>query len=288
MIKPLSVQSLANDRMVKLIILAAGAGTRLRPHTNTVPKCMVPVCGRPLIHRLVCAASIAGITEIVIVKGYRASKLELPFEASTPKVEFVTNHDFATTNMVYSLWKARHEITDPVVISYSDILYQPDVLSSLIESNDEISVVVDRNWRQYWEERFEDPLSDAESLVLDLEGGIKDIGQKVDLIDDIEGQYIGLMKFSGKGVASLLEKINAAESGLLPCLSPFRKLSMTELLQDMIRTGSNLRPFWIEGKWVEIDTARDLKIAEQFLCLSEESSASGFEIHRPVITGGNT
>ena len=163
---------------MKLIILAAGSGTRLRPYTEDRPKCMAPVGGRPLIDWLVETAERAGINGIVIVRGYRAENLILSTEAQSLKPEYVLNPDFATTNMVFSLWTARHTFTDPVIISYADILYEPEVLVSLMASPDEISVVVDRSWRNYWENRFDDPLSDAESLAIGDDGNIQSIGQK--------------------------------------------------------------------------------------------------------------
>ena len=55
------------------------------------------------------------------------------------------------------------------------------------------------NWKKYWDVRFENPLDDAESLEIDKQGYIQNIGQKVDNLEKIQGQYIGLMKFQNKG-----------------------------------------------------------------------------------------
>ena len=266
---------------MKLIILAAGSGTRLRPYTEDRPKCMAPVGGRPLIDWLVETAERAGINGIVIVRGYRAENLILSTEAQSLKPEYVLNPDFATTNMVFSLWTARHTFTDPVIISYADILYEPEVLVSLMASPDEISVVVDRSWRNYWENRFDDPLSDAESLAIGDDGNIQSIGQEVTAIDDVEGQYIGLMKFAGKGLEVLVNTLTAAYDGKLQSPRSLEQMYMTDVLQEMINSGEKLQPNWIEGQWLEIDSVKDLEIAEGYLVQGSDHSSDGLKINRP-------
>ena len=105
--------------------------------------------------------------------------------------------------MVETLFCANEKISDSVIISYGDIIFQKDVLEKLILADDDISVIIDENWEEYWKIRFENPLEDAESLVIDEEKYIQNIGQKVNTIQEINGQYIGLMKFQKNGIESL-------------------------------------------------------------------------------------
>jgi len=265
---------------MKLIILAAGSGTRLRPYTDSLPKCMVPVLGRPLIDRLMDSIRAAGIDNVVIVRGYQADRLELSGDDLPANFSFVLNPEFATTNMIYSLWTARHEITDPVIISYADILYEPQVLKALIAVPDDISVVVDRDWRAYWERRFDDPLSDAESLSVDGAGNIESIGQKASDANDIRGQYIGLMKFSGGGVDALTAAMEAHHRGEGTSTRNFHQMYMTDLLQGMIDGGTRIRPVWIDGGWVEVDSVKDLKIAEACIPAGQATATGGLKIVR--------
>lgn len=271
---------------MKLIVLAAGSGTRLRPYTNDLPKCMVPVHDRALIDWLMDTVLAAGIDDVVIVRGYQAERLRLSTSRKPSRLSFVLNPEFASTNMVYSLWTARREITGPLIISYSDILYEAGVLRALMASPEEISVVVDRDWKPYWQTRFDDPLSDAESLRLDTDGNIKEIGQDVSDIGDVEGQYIGLMKFAGKGVDTLATTLDAAHQGDTRSPRNFRQMHMTDLLQGMIETGSRIRPHWINGRWLEVDSVKDLKIAEACIPADMEDSNAGPEIVRDRNTGG--
>jgi choline kinase len=164
---------------------------------------------------------------------------------------------------VESLFCTAAEFGRDLIVSYSDIVYEPRVLAALLNSPEEISIVVDRNWRTYWEHRFEDPLSDAESLRMDARGCITDVGNKVTDIDEIEAQYIGLMRFRNGGIDAL----RAARAGLGAVPRPWmekRPLTgayMTDLLMEVILSGVAVHAVPVAGGWLEIDTAKDYEKA---------------------------
>ena len=108
-----------------------------------------------------------------------------------------------TTNMVESLFCAKDKLIDSVIVSYGDIIFESHIIEKLINSVHDICVVVDEGWKDYWETRFENPLDDAESLVIDEDGFIVDIGQKVKNIEEIQGQFVGLMKFQNDGLNNI-------------------------------------------------------------------------------------
>ena len=250
-------------RGVSMIILAAGSGTRLRPHTENRPKCLVGLHGRPLIEWHLAAARAAGLSDITLVGGYRAEMLP------TASARLVRNESFETTNMVASLLCARQNFAERVVVAYGDILYNTDVLKRLLDAPAEISVVIDRAWYEYWRRRGDDPLDDAESLRLDARGAITDIGQRAASIDEIEGQYIGLLSFSGAGLGAMLELCQSAAAAngsgetFTSCPRPFANWYMTDLLQALIARGETVQAVLVDGGWLEIDNVRDLNLAEQ-------------------------
>ena len=258
-----------------LIILAAGRGDRLRPLTDTHPKCLVELDGRSLLEWQLDAAAEAGIGEIVVVGGYRAEQLRR-FD-----VTMVENPAYETTNMVSSLFCAQRFFGEACVVSYGDIVYHAGVLRALLDCSDPIAVVVDRQWRSYWEQRFDDPLSDAESLQVDRSGCLRSIGQRPASLEQIEAQYIGLLAFRGSGIAALRACYAAAQreaqNGLTPFggTQPLERLFMTDLLQGMIDDGSAITAVPIEGEWLEIDSLRDLELAKRLV-------ASG-RLTRPVM-----
>jgi len=250
---------------MRLIILAAGQGTRLRPLTDTRPKCLVELNGLSLLDWQVQTARKVGIEDIIIVGGYMAEQL------ARPGVKVILNPEFATTNMVYTLFCVESEFGDGFVLSYGDIAYSHHVLQRLLNHTAQISVVVDRLWRDYWELRFEDPLKDAESLRIDADGNIQSIGQIENQIDRIEAQYIGLMAFRNSGVDVLRQTYDVARqadrAGEIPFNSgrSLRQLFMTDLLQGMINMGYPVKPVPVDGEWVEIDSLHDLDLAEQLI-----------------------
>jgi choline kinase len=239
---------------VKAIVLAAGQGARLRPLTDDRPKCMVAYKGVPLIDRILASLRAAGISDIVVVKGYKADSLN-PEGART-----FTNERYAVGNMVATLFSVEDEIQGDVLITYSDIAYGPGIVQKLEASDADISIVVDLAWRELWQKRMSDPLSDAETLKMGDRGRVRELGKKPWSYADIEGQYIGLIKLSARGaekVRALYAKLdrNATYDG-----QPFEKMYMTSLLQRAIDVGIEVRAVPIRGGWIEIDAPSDLEI----------------------------
>lgn len=96
------------------IILAAGMGTRLRPLTNEVPKCLVKVSGVPMVERQIKYLHEAGITDITLVSGYKAEKLD--YLKGQYGVDIVFNERYDTCNNIYSLYKVLDRFGDTWVI----------------------------------------------------------------------------------------------------------------------------------------------------------------------------
>ena len=250
---------------MRLIILAAGQGGRLRPLTNDRPKCLVELQGRPLLQWQIDTARAVGIKKIVVVGGYLIDHLR------GYDVTVIENPHFATTNMVQSLRCASDWFEDGFVLSYGDIVYSESVLENLLADPAPIAVTVDTKWRSYWELRIEDPLLDAETLKIRSDGSLLEVGQKPLTYDDIQAQYIGLVAFRQSGVTRLNEMLmtiaREAEVGAHPFggKRSLDMLYMTDLLQGMITTGESLHAYKIEGQWMEIDTVSDLDLAHRML-----------------------
>ena len=230
---------------MKAIILAAGQGIRLRPLTDDNPKCLVNLFKKSLLEHQLQVFNECGIKDITVVKGFRGEKINFQ------NITYFTNTNYQTTNMVESLFCAEEKMTDSIIISYGDIIFEKNILEKLIESKDDCSITVDLRWKEYWEIRFDNLLDDAESLEFDKNNFVTNIGQKVSSINDIHGQYIGLMKFKGKGL-EFLKKFykkskNKAKEGVNP-LNPnvkFEASYMTDLLQAMINEGYKMKAIFI-------------------------------------------
>ena len=166
--------------------------------------------------------------------------------------------------MVETLFCAKEKLQESVIVSYGDIIFQPDVLKKLLDAEDDFSIIVDEEWQKYWNIRTSDPLSDVESLVVE-NGFIKNIGQKVSSLEQIQGQYIGLMKFQNDGLEFLKTFYQTAKNesfmgNLLNPDLPFEKSYMTDLLQGLIDSGCKLKAIPIKNSWLELDSFSDYEI----------------------------
>ena len=241
---------------MRMIILAAGQGTRLRPLTNNKPKCMVEYKKKPIIDYIIDAAHDCSISDLVIVNGYKKEVLENYLK--NKDISFVTNIDYDNTNMVSTLFSAKDFMNDDLIISYADIIYKKEVLDKLIESKDDFSVVVDKDWKQLWMARMENPLEDAETLKI-KNGYIYEIGKKPKSYKDIEGQYIGLVKISKNMVRKVIKYYESLDKNALYDGKNFQNMYMTSLIQTISDNLVNVKPVYINGGWLEIDCIDDLE-----------------------------
>ena len=250
---------------MKGIILAAGEGKRLRPLTKDRPKSMIEFGKMTLLQRQINVMRECDVNDIVVVTGYKADKIDIP------GVKYYKNIKFNETNMVETLFCAKEELVGDIIISYADIIYEKNTLQKLIESEQKIGVVIDKKWEMYWNKRFENPLDDVESLKIDTKGNIIEIGQKTNNLNEIQGQYIGLMKFNSEGTKKLLdfyqrcrEKSEKGGNPLNPKIE-FKKSYFTDLLQGLVTDGNELKPIFVNGGWLEFDTIDDFELYEKMI-----------------------
>lgn len=236
---------------MKAIVLAAGQGTRLHPFTIDRPKCMVALRDRPLLEYQRQTFDRAGIRNVLVVTGHLADSVR----AAGWKT--VHNSEFASTNMVHSLFCAESEMDSDIVISYGDIIYEPRVLTALLESTAPISVVIDRGWQELWSARMENVLADAETLKLDNKGNIQEIGKKPQNLAEIEGQYIGLLRFSRSALTEIRKFYHALDRSALYDGKRFPQMYMTSFLQLLADQFVRPKAVLINHGWLEVDTVQD-------------------------------
>jgi choline kinase len=237
---------------MRSIILAAGMGTRLGNFTSDRPKCLVEVDGLSLLGCQIDILRSRGVDDIVVVGGYLSHMIKFP------GVRVIHNSEYSEKNMVWSLYTALEYIRDDIIISYGDILYSVAILDILIASRANISVTVDVNWEAYWNKRSDNPLADAETLRINDEGDIVEIGNVPQTVEEIQAQYMGLMRFAAEGVTSLRDCLVRSASGATLGGKPIGMAYMTNLFQELIRGGLRVKALPITQDWLEIDTIDDL------------------------------
>lgn len=238
---------------MKAVILAAGRGSRMGNLTQDSPKCLVEVAGRSLLSWQIEALRAASANDVVLVRGYAKERL-VP-----ASVQVLDNPRWEHTNMVGTLLCAAHHLErDDAIVAYADIVYHADIVAALAAAAGDIVVAYDRLWRDLWCARFEAPLADAETF--ETQGGrLTEIGGRAAELDDIRGQFMGLMKFTPAG----WRRTAAYLAGLVPAERD--RLDSTALLSRLLAAGIEVRTVGVDGRWCEFDNQRDLDVCESML-----------------------
>ena len=238
------------NSVTKGVILAAGRGSRMGRLTADKPKSLFEVDRKPLIETQIEAIRQNDIAEIGIVTGYKSELL-----SGYGSVQFF-NDSWSETQMVSSLECASEWLEDSnFIVSYSDIFYSQEAVGLLVDQDAEIAITYDKNWLEHWSERFCEPLSDAESFSITSDGFLHDIGRKGVSLNQINGQFMGLLYFSSVGW-SKIQKLRAANTK-----EKNRLQDMTNLLQQAITSGKlKVKAVAYSGMWGELDTPDDLAI----------------------------
>jgi L-glutamine-phosphate cytidylyltransferase len=242
---------------VKAIIVAAGMGRRLGPHTAAIPKCMVEVGGKSILQHQVDALRAAGVDEINVVRGYLGDRI------TVPGLRFYDNPEYRENNILASLFFADPAMEGGFVFSYSDIIYDATVTRALLAADGDYRLVVDRAWDRSYEGRHDHPVSEGELTL--VEGGrVTRVGKGLVAPADTVGEFIGLACFSAAAAARLRaehERLRATRGDDAPFGSArtLRTAYLTDLLNHLIAQGEALTPVYIDGHWREIDTVEDLE-----------------------------
>jgi choline kinase len=147
-----------------------------------------------------------------------------------------------------------------VIVSYGDIFYRNELVRALVGAPGQLVITYDRAWRRLWTRRFADPLADAETFRINASGELLEIGGRTKRIDDIQGQYMGLFKFTPPAwiaVEALLEAVDSLTRN---------RLDVTGLLRLLLaKAGIPIATCPTDGQWGEIDNPEDVALYEEMI-----------------------
>lgn len=245
---------------MKVVLLVAGQGKRLRPYTNEKPKCKVELGEKSLLEIQLNTLYKAGFKkeDLVFITGFQHELIDEIKEA-----KYIHNNVYNKCNLVYSLFQSIKELEEEseIIVSYGDIIYDIDVIRDLKDSQEDISVVIDKEWEDYWYSRMDNPLDDAKTLKINSKGYISEIGKKPENREEAIGQYVGLTKFQNDGKKVLFNYLKEL-FGVSEPTDDISKVSnsnyyMQQLLNDLVDKGIDLSPVFIQGNFIEIDSAEE-------------------------------
>jgi len=255
---------------MQAIILAAGMGRRLGELTNENTKCMVNICGKTLIERMLAQISEHNFKQIIIVIGYFGDKLKnyIGDNYKDIPVKYVENPDYKTTNNIYSLYLAKdYLINDDTILFESDLIFENSILSDLINNPypNLTTAAKYENWM------------DGTVVTIDEENNILSFIPKKDFIFSNTDNYyktVNIYKFSS----------SFSENHYLPFLEAYsRTLGKNEYYEDVLRVIAFLNHSTLKAhvinplqKWYEIDDIQDIDIAET-LFSNKENMLSNYQ-----------
>ena len=181
---------------MKAIICAAGQGRRLRPLTDTVPKCLLKIGKKRILEYLLDSLSDCGIKDVVIVIGYKSQEFMkiVGNKHKNCRIKYYINKDYEITDNMYSLWMAKDEIKDGFIFFNADLIFNVDLLKKLIEDNHQNCVVVDNKIK----------LQESAMKVKILKDRLIKIGRN---LKDGNARAIGIYKYSPEGAKIYLNEI---------------------------------------------------------------------------------
>lgn len=233
---------------MKAIILAAGIGKRLWPLTAECPKCLLQFGGTTLLDRMFTALERADVREVVMVVGYLRHKIVDAVARSGTRlsVRYVENPRYQKGSLL-SLWRARAELDQDLLILDADVLCPPALLSRLVYSDHENAVLLDPRAVP----------SGEEMMLATRQGRVWHIGRQVPGLWDIVGESVGFYKFTEAAARRLRQSVELCfRQGKVHV--DYEHTLLAVFLECVV--GYELVG---DTPWIEIDTPADVERAER-------------------------
>ena len=256
------IESIINSiskKNTKALIVAAVLGSRLKKHTENLPKCMLDFGGKTLLQRQLDAYKKNHIKNISLIRGYKKEKINYK------GIKYFENPDYRNNNILNSIFYGEDVINGSIIISYSDILFNSNVVKRTLDSDHDISVVVDIDWRGYYVGRKDHPISEAENVIFNSNNEVEKIGKINTGNEEVHGEFIGMIKLSNRGCAIFKEHFHRLKkiywNKPFQRAKTFQKAYLTDFIQELVDIGIKVHCVIIESGWKEIDTVEDYKKA---------------------------
>ena len=253
------IENSLNKNNNKALIIAAGLGSRLKKHTENLPKCMLDFGGKTLLQRQLDSYKKCGIKDISLIRGYKKEKINYK------GIKYFENTDYKNNNILNSIFYAEKVINGNIIISYSDILFDSSVVERTLDTDHDISVVVDIDWRGYYVGRKDHPISEAENVIFNSNNEVEKIGKINKGNDDVHGEFIGMIKLTDRGAKIFKQHFHRLKK--IYWNKPFQRANtfqnayLTDMIQELVDIGIKVHCVIIESGWKEIDTVEDYKKA---------------------------
>jgi phosphoenolpyruvate phosphomutase len=233
------------------IVLAASQGEKFGDLTRDIPKTLLKANGVPILTSQIDSFNRMGITDVTVVRGFAKDAIAFP------GIKTVDNDDHAATKELYSLFVACDAIKGNTVISYGDILFKDHVLHELINSEGDISIVVDADcdFTDSYTDFVENDVPYARSA-FDRAVTLKRMSSTLDR-KSVCGEFIGLWKVSQRGAAVVKSTLSRMAQ-----LENFKSMRMADLFSELAKQ-TRVSVIYTKGAWMDVDSIVDLTHASE-------------------------
>jgi UDP-N-acetylglucosamine diphosphorylase / glucose-1-phosphate thymidylyltransferase / UDP-N-acetylgalactosamine diphosphorylase / glucosamine-1-phosphate N-acetyltransferase / galactosamine-1-phosphate N-acetyltransferase len=223
--------------ITKAVLLAAGRGTRMRDLTADLPKPMLEVRGKPVAQHIIEGLRDAGVSEFLIVVGYRADVVQNHFgDGSRDRIDitYATQVVQDGTGRVVDLAR-EFAGASPFVLSYGDILVDPSNYKKLVDLGDGVDAIIS--------------VKSGEDV---SKGGAVFLNERMELIDLREKPAPGepTSPWYNAGVYTFRQSIFEFTAKLKP--SPRGEYELTDAIRDMARAGKRIQALELTGEWADV------------------------------------
>ncbi|MBA0052279.1 phosphocholine cytidylyltransferase family protein [Streptomyces sp. AJS327] len=245
------------------LVLAAGAGRRLRPYTDTLPKALVPVGpegdgeAKTVLDLTLANFAEVGLSEVAIVVGYRKEAVYERKAALEEKyglaITLIDNDKAEEWNNAYSLWCARDAIKHGVILANGDTVHPPSVERTLLAARgDDRRIILALD-------TVKDLADEEMKVVVDPEKGVRRITKLMDPAE-ATGEYIGVTLIEGEAADDLADALRAT-------FERDPDLYYEDGYQELVNRGLRIDTASIgDVRWVEIDNHDDLAKGREIAC----------------------
>jgi choline kinase len=234
--------------IMRAIVLVAGVGWRLKPHTDTTPKCLMQIGGRSLLQRYLETFAALGLSETILVVGHLKEQVmaEAARGPADLDVRFAVNGQFTHGNIL-SLWLARHEFDDDILVLDGDVLFPRELLARVLASPHANVIAVD--------ERFRD--TGEKQKVLCEDGWVIEVTKKVGADARVRWGAVGILRLSADAaevLRGILEEFIEMGKDSVEYEDTLRELA-AEVPIGLVEVG--------DLPWIEINFEEDLVHARE-------------------------
>ena len=247
---------------MRLIVVAAGEGSRMGELTQNMPKPLIMINGKSIIERQISFFKQNNILDVIIITGPHSEKFNLK------NVVYLNDLEHKNHNTLLSLITARDYMNDEIIITYADQIFDKKIIDNVINFKGDIGIAVDLDWEKNYVDRDKHPKSEADNVLLDKDGNIRKLRKNISTCEENEkiGECLGLMKLSKKASQVFVDKyseLKISHQGKFHNAPSLEKAIISDMLQELIDSEVKVEPILISGKWCEIDTPQDLEKARK-------------------------